>query len=884
MTAVVQPAGTVTLVFTDIEGSTRLLEELGTEGYRAALAEHRRIVREACSRYDGYEVDTEGDSFFYAFGSAQAAVGAVSDAMQGLAGGPVRVRVGIHTGEPALDPPNYVGMDVHRAARIMSAAHGGQVVLSPSTVALLEPGSFALEELGAHRLKDLSAPLVLYQLRVEGLAAVFPPLRTLHRSNLPVPTTPFRGRTDELAQVAERLAHPDTRLLTLTGPGGTGKTRLALQAAAEAADSYPDGVIWVPLAPVRDAALLIVAVAEALQLREQPERTFVETIAQALAGRRTLLLLDNVEHLLPSAARDVAGLLEACPTLRLLVTSRERVRVRAEITWSVPPLTASDGERLFVERAQAVGVEVGRDETVAALCRRLDDLPLAIELAAARTRAMSPAAIVARLEERFDLLATRDHDVDERQRTLEATIAWSYELLDPDEQRALRALSVFVGGCTGDAAERVADAGVDLIESLLDRSLLRHRVDEGGRDRYWMLETIREYAQRQLAATTGESDAVFEAFLEWLRGVVGEVDEYWIDRDQLEWFETLEAERANLMSGIAACRSRGRIEDGVRLVLAAFEFFDTRGPWAPVVELLPDARVTDDRLRAQAFYARGVLAGRLGRIDEAKAELENALAVASEIGDEAVAAKALSMSASHRIWFGDGAPASQEPLMEEAVALARRSGDRYSLAQALNGLGVVLASGVEVERALHRFSEAALVASEIGDQRNAAGFAYNIIPACLSVRRAGEAAARARRAIPIMRRLRDANLEAAALEQLALAHVALGELDAARDAIACVSVLAGERQFEPRFLVESLFVLAMAAAPTRRHDAVLLWSAAERARVAMSVSLAEDLHPYVEEILEPLRDLEGFDDLWQAGGELELDAALARGLQAPPPA
>ena len=528
-------------------------------------------------------------------------------------------------------------------------------------------------------------------------------------------------------------------------------------------------------------------------------------------------------------------------------------------------------------------MEVDRDETVAALCRRLDDLPLAIELAAARTRAMSPAAMFARLEERFDLLATRDHDVDERQRTLEATIAWSYELLEPDEQRALCALSVFVGGCTGDAAERVADAGVDLIESLLDRSLLRHRVDDGGRDRYWMLETIREYAQRQLAATTGESDAVFEAFLEWLRGVVGEVGEYWIDRDQLEWLDNLEAERANLVSGIAACRSRGRVEEGTRLVLAAFEFFDTRGPWAPVVALLLDAGVSDERLRAQACWARGFLVGhRLGRIEEAIVELENAYAIASGMGDDAVMAKALADAAALRLWFGGSDPASLEPLMEEAVALARRSGDRYSLGHVLNGLGLVLATRLEVKQAVECYAEAALAASEIGDEHNAALVAYNVIPAYLSVRRAEEAATHARQTIPVVQRLRDTKLEAMALEQLALAQVALGEAEAARDALVRVSELMGEGRFEPRFLVETLFVLAMAAAATSRPEAVLLWAAAERARIAISVSLEPDLCPYVEDILEPLRALDEFDDLWRAGDELDLDEALARGLRQPP--
>ncbi len=877
MAAVAQPSGTVTLVFTDIEGSTRLLEHLGVEAYGRALAEHRRVVREACARHDGYEVDAEGDAFFYAFASARAAVGAVREAMTGLDGGPIRIRVGIHTGQPALHTPKYLGIDVHRAARIMSAAHGGQVVLSRQTAELLD-GAVALKDLGNHRFKDFDAPERIYQLG----DAEHPPLTSLYRLTLPVPATPFLGREHELAEVVALLTDPDTRLLTLTGPGGTGKTRLALQAAAEARDTFPDGVTWIPLAPLRDPALVIPTLAQTLGIRERPGQPPAETIAETLLGKKTLLLLDNAEHLLPEAAAEVAALLGGCPTLTLLVTSRERLRVAAETGWPVPPLSHADGEQLFVDRAHAAGVQVPLDDTIRELCRRLDDLPLAIELAAARTRMLSPTTIRRRLDERLDLLATRDHDVDERQRTLEATISWSYDLLDSDEQRALRALSIFAGGCTPDAAERVAGASLDLIESLLDKSLLRHRYDDTGHDRYWMLETIREYAHQKLSATEAESEAVFEAFLEWLQAVVGDVGRYWIDRDQLEWFATLETERANVTAGVRECRMRGRVDEEVRLILAALDFFDARGPWGSPFELLLDAQVTDDRLRAQACYARGFFAARLGRISEATAELENAYAIAAAVGDDAVAARALAGSATLRVWFGGCTPESQQPLLEEAVALARRSGDGYSLGQALNGLGAACTSANNAARARDLYSEAALAASEVGDQRNAAAFAFNIIPTDLSLGRADEARDRARRMISVIQGVGDAYLEAWIVEQLALAHVALGEHDDARAAIARVSELVAERQFEPRFLVESLIVLAMASAPTRRRDAVVLWSAAEHARAATSLSLAPDLQPYVEGMLGPLRDLEDFDDLWEAGGELELEEALETGLRERP--
>ena len=323
----------------------------------------------------------------------------------------------------------------------MSAAHGGQVVLSPSTVALLEPGSFELRDLGEHRFKDLSAPERVFQLG----AGEFPPIRSLHRTNLPVPATPFLGREEELAAVVGMLDEPDVRLVSLVGPGGTGKTRLALQAAAEASDAYPDGVFWAPLAPLRDPALVLPAVAAALSVIEGKDSSPVDDLARALAGRRLLVFVDNVEHLMPDAADLVGAFVEACPTVTTVVTTRERLQLPGEHVYAVPPMSETDGEELFRSRAATVGVELEASEELRTLCARLDNLPLALELAAARTVVFSPAQLLDRLSQRLDLLKA-GRGVDARQETLRSTIAWSHDLLDADEQALFRRLSVFAGG------------------------------------------------------------------------------------------------------------------------------------------------------------------------------------------------------------------------------------------------------------------------------------------------------------------------------------------------------------------------------------------------------------------------------------------------------
>jgi predicted ATPase len=464
------PAGDVTFLFTDIEGSTRLLHELGAERYADALAEHRSVLRSTFDAHGGVEVDTQGDAFFVAFQSAAGALAAAALTVESLRDGPIRVRMGLHTGRPLVTTEGYVGPDVHRAARIAAAGHGGQVLLSKETRDLVR-GDFV--DLGEHRLKDIAGPVWIFQLGDDR----FPPLSTIANSNLPRPASIFVGRETELREVTSLLSD-GARLLTLTGPGGSGKTRLAIEAAAQLVPEFKAGVFWVELAPVRDPALVSDTIAQALGAKQG--------LAQHIGERQLMLLLDNLEQVIAAGA-ELATLVEACPNLRLLVTSRELLRVRGEREYPVSPLADDEAVALFCDRAS-----VTPDSTVRELCRALDNLPLAVELAAARAAVLTPRQILARLSGRLDLLKG-GRDADPRQQTLRATMEWSHDLLSPSEQALFVRMSVFAGGCTVDAAEAVAAADLDALQSLVDKSLLRH-VD----DRFWMLESIRAYAAERL--------------------------------------------------------------------------------------------------------------------------------------------------------------------------------------------------------------------------------------------------------------------------------------------------------------------------------------------------------------------------------------------------
>ncbi len=501
----------VTLLFTDIEGSTTLLHKLG-DGYGAALDDHRRIVRAACSAHDGVEVDTQGDAFFVAFARASDAAAAAADAQRGLAAGPVRVRMGLHTGEPRVTHEGYVGIDVHRGARIAAVGHGGQVLLSQTTRTLVDHEA---RDLGAHRLKDLSAPERLYQLEIDGLPGEFPLLKTIEAGmkNLPLPRTSFVGRASELEAIDRLLEDPGCRLLTLVGPGGAGKTRLALEAAARRVSRYPHGVHFVPLASVASPELLAPALAESLQLALGGAHSSLspqEQLLDYLSERSTLLVLDNLEHLVEGSAL-LSEVIERAPHVELLTTSRERLNIQSEWVFDVEGLgLAENGDdsasavRLFVERATQVVPGFALDESVSSqalrICRLVDGMPLGIELAASWVSVLSCAEIADEIEGNIDFLATSMRDVPERHRSLRAVIDQSWRLLTDEQRSAFSRLSVFRGSFDRSAAVAVTGGELRLLSELVAKSLLR-RPDFG---RFEVHELLRQYAAEQLRLSSGE--------------------------------------------------------------------------------------------------------------------------------------------------------------------------------------------------------------------------------------------------------------------------------------------------------------------------------------------------------------------------------------------
>jgi predicted ATPase len=689
-----QPSGTVTLVFTDIEGSTRLLHELGQDPYREALTAHRRIVRDAFARHAGYEIDYDGDAFFYAFSSAADAIAAVEQAMHALKGGPVRIRVGVHTGEPGLDPPKYVGLDVHKAARIMAAGHGGQVLLSSETRELAKA---PVTDLGEHRLKDFDPPIGIFQLGSER----FPPLKTISNTNLPRPASSFVGRQQEVEDVAS-LLRGGARLLTLTGPGGSGKTRLAIEAAAELVPEFKAGVFWVGLAPLRDPALVGATIAQTLGAKDR--------LADHIGERELLLLIDNLEQVV-AAAPELAALVEACPNLRLLSTSRELLRVRGEVEYPVLPLAEPEAVELFCARA---GAEP--DETVHGLCRALDNLPLALELAAARANVLSPKQILERLSKRLDLLKG-GRDADPRQQTLRATVEWSYELLTSEEQGLFTSLSVFAGGCTLEAAEEIANADLDTLQSLLHKSLLRHT-----EDRFWMLQTIREYAAGRLDDETCLHHA------EWFLALAEEAKPELMGAAQALWLARLNTEHDNLRAALVFLRRSGRSALEVRLAGAFWRFWYLRGflneGQNRLEEILASAGGDLDVEHEKILYGGAVLAHRLGDYDRAEKLAAKRLAISRARGDLKLIASSLFQLGMMVDAKGDHKGAL--PLMADGVALARKAGDKVVLAMALNNFGDLARSLGDDETARSRFEEALALHRELSDTKGTAGVLSNL--------------------------------------------------------------------------------------------------------------------------------------------------------------
>ncbi len=684
------PSATVTFLFTDVEGSTPLLQELGAEAYADALAEHRRVLRTIFSAEGGVEVDTQGDAFFYVFADARAAVAAVAAANLALEPGLIRIRMGLHTGEALLTGEGYVGEDIHLGARIAAAGHGGQVLLSAATRALLDGG---VTDLGEHRLKDFAEPVGIFQLGEER----FPPLKTISNTNLPRPASSFVGRERETAEVAELVR--GHRFVTLSGSGGSGKTRLSIEAASELVGEFKAGLFWIGLAVLRDPKLVLETVGETLGAKNG--------LANHIGEREMLLLLDNLEQVI-EVAPDLASLVEVCPNLHLLVTSRERLRVRGEVDYPVPPLAEPDAVTLFRERS---GLD--SDETTADLCRRLDNLPLAVELAAARTGVLTPPQIVARLAQRLDLLKG-GRDAEARQHTLRATIEWSHDLLADDEKQLFARLSVFLGGCTLDAAGEIVEADVDRLQSLVDKSLVR-RTGE----RFWMLETIGEFARERLAASD-DADAIGRRHAEWFLALAEEAEPFLRGAEQASWLQRMEDEHENLRSSLDWFSDHGDVDGEVRLAGTLWLFWymhghvtEARRRMRSALDVSPDE---PSEARAHLLYGAGYLACEQNEEEEGLALLEAGFACAKEVGAIGTAAIAASVLSAMRAETRSTPDRRAAVAMgEEAVALARGAGDDFVLAIALNNLGLVMATVGENERAATYFEESLEVRRRIGD-------------------------------------------------------------------------------------------------------------------------------------------------------------------------
>ena len=872
------PTGTITFLFSDIEGSSKKWEQ-HPDAMRVALAAHDKMLREAFEGQGGYVFKTVGDAFCVAFDTAlQALIGALqaqralhSTTWEGIE--QLKVRMALHTGAAEHRDGDYFGQSLNRVARILASAHGGQVLFSLPTEELVRdhlPPGVQLRALGEHRLRDLARPEHLYQLLAPDLPSQFPALRSLESvpNNLPVQLTSFVGRERELAEVKRLLG--STRLLTLTGTGGTGKTRLSLQASAELLEQYHDGVWFVEFATIDDGALVIETVAGALELRQEAERSLVTTLTSFLRNRQLLLILDNCEHVVAACARLAETLLRSCPQLRILASSREPLGIAGETAWPLPPLSLPDhwrdladgpdalerlseyeAVRLFIDRASLArpGFQARNENiaTIAQICWRLDGIALAIELAAARIRVLTLQQIVERLDDRFHLLTTGSRTAVPRQQTLRSLIDWSHDLLSEPERVLFRRLSVFARGRTLESIEAVCSDGilesrevVDLLTQLVDKSLVYVEKGRTQGGRYYMLESIWDYANEKLVAA-GEADTFRARHLDYFVGYAEKISPQLRGSQQKEWLERAEHEDMNLRFSLEASEELpGEVSKGLRLMTAMQRFVEVKGLFKEAREhftkLLthPDA-ATRDLLRARALAAAGRLAWIADDMLATLALHTEALEIFRELGENRGAAQSLADLGFHALDARDVARA--KTLLDEAAGLAAPLGDPRLTAHIQHLRGVIAAGEGDFERAYSLEEESLSYYQQIGDTWLDIIVSWNV----------------------------------------GVNATALGRFDIARTHLAkCLKVgLDLGNRWGASYPLEALATLALAE---RQYDrAARLFGAAEAQRSRSSLVPQAAEHPALRAIVAAASDFHGpaVENARREGRAFSLDAAVA---------
>jgi predicted ATPase/class 3 adenylate cyclase/Tfp pilus assembly protein PilF len=915
------PTGTLTFLFTDIEGSTKLWER-HPEAMQTALARHDEILRGATEQHGGYVFKTVGDAFCCAFSTATDALEAAIEAQRALLGeewkvtGPLKVRMALHTGAAKGRDGDYFGPPLNRVARLLTAAHGGQVLLSAAsheTVRDQLPSGAALMDLGERRLKDLFRPERVFQLLAPGLPSEFPLLRTLdaYRNNLPLQPTPLVGREKEISEVCDILRGEETRLLTLTGPGGIGKTRLALQAAADLLDDFPDGTFFASLATLTEAELFLPAVAETLGVREIGEQPLDESLKDYLSERRMFLVLDNFEQVL-EAAPTVTELLAASPGLKVLATSRTPLRLYGEHVFPVPPLSMPDLERpppserltqyeavgLFVERARAVKPDFSITNesapAVAEICVRLDGLPLAIELAAARITVLPPKAMLQRLTSRLKLLTGGARDLPERHRTLRATIEWSNALLDEGEQVLFGRLAVFSGGRTLEAIEAICDAEGDLpveafdgVSSLVDKSLLRQEEGPRGEPCFVMLETVHEFAREKLQESK-EAEEIKRVHAQYFLTLAEEAHPELKGANQLEWLERLEAEHDNMRAALTWALERKEAEVALRLGGALWWFWSMRGYESEGRRWLEEALAMEGRglpeSRAMALAGIGELASDQGNYDRAKEACEEGLHLLANEGGEASEVKlGLLAGLGFMAWQREEHDQATQ-LFEEGLALSQEISDTWWLAISLSNLALVSQSQGDFERATKLYEESMDLFREQGNKQNLAYCLNNLAMMVYSQGDLGRAAQLTEEAVTLFRELGARGDVALGLYNLGWITLLQDDLGRAADLYRESLSLSWDAGLNPlvQNALEGFACLAGAEGDAER--ATQLWGAAQTLHETKDIPRDIDFLAEADARISAVRTgmgeqaWEEWEEAWRKGRAMTLDEAVSYAL------